>query len=234
MDIFITGDSFCADKSGGWPFILQNSLPNCNIKLYGEVGSSLFYSYQNLLKHQNTDYDFYIVLVTNPGRLYSDRSPHFSNIYSAENKILSLDKATDAALINRCRATVDYYQYIRNDEFDLFVHDQLLKEIGNILKNKKFILFPCFASSNVDAPFTMIDILLKGFKPFGNRSNFFHEVYKNYTETKNLINHTSVENQEILARYFKDCITNGSSDINIKNFKSYDKPFDYYYEKIKK
>lgn len=230
MKIFIVGDSFCANNTEkSWTKKLEKNIKNSSIKVIGEQGASLFFAYQNLLK--NLNYDYYIILITNPGRLFFEESPHFSNPFSAHNKLIKLNDDTE--LKNKCRATIDYYKYLRSDIFDNFVHQQLLNEIKNTLKNKNKILFPCFKSSGVNAPFTMFEILEKGFKPFSQKYKYYHEVYRYYQETENIINHHSKENQEILGNYFTDVILKGTSNITIQHFKECDQPFEFYYEKVK-
>lgn len=228
MNIFISGDSFCANKKQGWPFFLEKMIPGSNITLYGEIGSSLFYTYQNLLSNIDKDFDYYIILITNPGRLYSEESPHFSNPFSAYNHMIQNE---GSLLGDRCKATIDYYKYLRSDKFDNFVHNQLLEQITELLKHKNKIIFPCFKSSGVTAPFTMIDVLHKSFEPF-NKLNYFNDVYKHYEESENVINHTSLTNQKILAEYFRDLIVCKKSNININSFKPFEESFNYYYKKI--
>ena len=231
MKIFIAGDSFCSNTTEkSWTKKLEKNIKKSSVKVIGEQGSSLFFTYQNLLK--NLDCDYYIILVTNPGRLFFEKSPHFSNPLSAYNKLKLLNPKENVDLENKCKATIDYYKLLKSYMFDTFVHQKILEEIKKLLEHKKKIIFPCFKSSGINAPFTMFEILEKGFKPFSTKYKYYDEVYRSYQETENIINHHSEENQTILADYFSDIILKEKSDITIEKFKEFNKPFEFYYKKI--
>lgn len=231
MKIFIAGDSFCSNNTEkSWTKKLEKNIKKSSVKVIGEQGSSLFFTYQNLLK--NLNYDYYIILVTNPGRLFFEDSPHFSNPFSAYNKLKLLQPEENIDLENKCKAAINYYRYLRSDIFDNFVHQKILEDIKKLLETKKKIIFPCFKSSGVTAPFTMFEILEKGFKPFSHKYKYYHEVYRYYQETENIINHHSEENQTVLANYFSEIILKEKSNITLENFKECDKPFEFYYKKI--
>ena len=60
MKIFIAGDSFCSNTTEkSWTKKLEKNIKKSSVKVIGEQGSSLFFTYQNLLK--NLDCDYYIL-----------------------------------------------------------------------------------------------------------------------------------------------------------------------------
>lgn len=214
--LLIVGDSYCASKNlNSWCFKLSKKL-NCEVKIIGEVSASLFFAYQNLITDAE-EYDYYLILVTNPGRLYYKDLPFFSNPYAANWAKAS----SDINLNKKAEASEMFYNYLSNEVFDNFVHDVIIEKIQKKLQNKNFLIYPNFKTSRIESNyFTMLDITNKCFSKFFNKQefNFYKDVYQKFQETDKVINHVTLECQEIIAEHFFQILTIGKSNILISNF----------------
>lgn len=214
--LLIVGDSYCASKDEkSWCKILGKKL-NCETTVVGEISASLFYAYQGLTK-SSENFDYYLVLVTNPGRLFFKSTPFFSNPFAAN----WAKNTNDINLHNKAKASEFYYNYLVNEDFDNFVHDSLITQIKEFLKYKNHVIYPNFKTSRIDINyFSMLDITNECFSKLFNKNNFnfYKDVYQNYKETNNVINHTTVESQEIIADHFFQLLTDNKSNIKISDF----------------
>lgn len=229
--ILITGDSYCASKKNeSWTRLLSERLQS-NLTIAGEVGASLYYAYENLL-NLDDNHDYYIVLVTNPGRLYFRNPPHFSNKYVAT---WTHETTEDVQLKLKALATKHYYETLYDEKFDNYVHQSIIEDIEDYLSVKNSVIYPNFKFSNYYTPyFTMLEItnacFSKFFKHLDRPFNFYTDIYQKFSETDNVINHTTLECQELIAEHFYQILTNGFSTVKIEDFAKLEtKPFDYYF-----
>jgi len=214
--LLIIGDSYCASRNiNSWCNILSNKL-NCELEIIGEVSASLFYAYQGLIK-SNKVFDYYIILVTNPGRIYFNSLPFISNPFSAKWTKYSGDRN----LYYKASAAELYYNHLSNEEFDNFVHDSIIEKIKIFLNNKNYIIYPNFQTSRLPVEyFSMLDITNECFSKLFNKNDFsfYKDVYQLYKETDNVINHVTLESQEIIAEHFFQLLLNNKSNIKISDF----------------
>jgi hypothetical protein len=147
MIIGIFGDSFASEEwhPNGWSCCLRTQY-QYNIQNFGASATSLFWSYQQLIKNID-NFDTIIFVATSPGRLYwpnTARKLHYiSGMFTAQQAIKSNPPIDDLAVF---KAAEQYYLNLANGEFDVFVHNQILKEISKLCtdRGKKLILIPAF------------------------------------------------------------------------------------------
>ena len=209
MKLHIFGDSFASDISPGtWPHTLANLLGIANIVGYGAPGSSLFYTLTQINDADISADDVAVVVITQRGRLYFNKAPHYPN-YSSAKKSLSGDY--------RSKAAEQYYIHLQEDAFDKYVHTYLIKDVYDALSNrcKKFVLVMGFpdtppAAESLDSP-PLLKIV-----QYQNNLKSIDEIDSKY----NLRNHLTEYNQTVLANGLSDHLLGKQPVIPISYFKT--------------
>jgi hypothetical protein len=214
----IFGDSFAELTSPhGWPELLNNTR-HYNIKNFAKTSSSLYWSYAKLIKHID-NVDLVIFVATANGRLYypDDDLQFISSMWTVDavltgqinNPIFDISKPI-------FKAAKEYYLHLSDNEFDMYIHGQIIKSIQELcsLKNKKLILIPAFGDTvkyQTIFSFPLIEIMYKEIE-----ATFNDRQYRLETSLK--ANHISRENNKRLAKIVDDILKNNLSSANIDMF----------------
>jgi len=231
--LLITGDSYCASKNPkSWTNILADRL-NAELTLAGAVSASLYYAYDNLIRLDD-NHDYIVTLVTNPGRLSTLEAPYVSNQYSAKHYRAKAEEANDHKLYLKYKSAEMYYENLVNSNFDEFVHDMILQKLEEYFKNRNGIIYPNFKMSRYPSEyFTMLDVTDACFSRYFKKDNynFYTELFQKSFETGNVINHSTIECQELIADHFYQLITIQKSNITIDDFRNLklNDSYEYYF-----
>lgn len=201
MKILVLGDSFAAhhQHQDSWTQILKQK-SNFEIDVLAVGGQSFYYCYYQL-KRIKKEYDFYIILTTEPGRIFVNEDIGYS-CNTAARASNDLEKAAD-----------QFFNFLFNNEYSNDVHIWTINAIKDLLKDKKYYFIPCCINGNIGLNkdgFNLLDIKLLEDKFIPKELIAGSESYR--------INHLFPENNKILADYFLDIITKGSSTITINDF----------------
>lgn len=199
MKILILGDSFAmnCEFDDSWTNILAKKL-NANVEVIARGGQAFYYCYHHLQKRIHNDYDIYIILVTEPTRLYVNPKLGFTAQLAATNTHDVIGNAAN-----------EYFNHLLNLDYVYNIHALLLDKTKEMLANKKHLFFPCFNTSGIKSDFTLFDIV-----SFENKT--LHKKFHNDNSFR--LNHLIPENNEILAQYFYEKLTIGNSNISIASF----------------
>jgi hypothetical protein len=230
--IGIFGDSFAVDfldknspyYDTGWPKRLGDEYVVTN---YAVSGTSLFWTYTQLLKYMN-DCDIVVLVITYPGRLY--HPDPYLNIgtlpTTLEQKKKYLKRGTLPTTLEQKKHSIErltiltaaenYYINLSQPEFDLFVHDKIVDEIQSQCNsnNKKLVLIPGFPENvKYQSVFrhSLYDIMMKEiYVTFGD--------FEFRQETPSRLNHMSLRNNEILAELICKIINNTCHSVTLDDF----------------
>jgi hypothetical protein len=218
MIIGIFGDSFASEEwhPAGWSCYLRTQY-QYNIHNFGASATSLFWSYQQLIKNID-NFDTIIFVATGPGRLYwpnTARKLHYiSSMVTAQQAIKSNPPINDLAVF---KAAEQYHLTLANDEFDVFVHNQILKEISKLCtdRGKKLILIPAF---DINIPHqsvfqcSLMDVTMTELATqFGTNRQWL-------SEKNTRFNHLSAANNIILAGIVDKLLHNSVLSIGTDDF----------------
>jgi hypothetical protein len=217
MIVGIFGDSFAEPvfAENGWPNLLHSQYSQ-EIKNYAFNCTSTFWSYQQLLLHIN-EIDVILFTISGVGRLYHPdlEVREVCSLFTLEHVL------KDSNLIdykrNIYKAAQDYYLHLDNEEFNVFVQGQIVKEVQNLAQkhNKKLILIPAFDDGvQYQSIFKMclIDIMRKEVQ-----TNFGDLAYR--PENPNTrANHLSKENNKILAFKINEILNNTIDTVELTDF----------------
>lgn len=227
MNVLVIGDSWAARdiEDVSWVSLLRNKVGNLTCIAKG--ATSLFYSYSNLMGVEDLRdyYDFVIMIITSPGRLYFPDDPQINSYDSAKIRLDDKDPKTRI----RANAALQYYEHLRYLEFDMFLHRVLIEKIQQRLEVIPHFLQPMTYEGGkilrTSSNFCLVDIKDKQLEsiPINQR----HRVHTPNKE--NLINHMSPSNNRVLCDYFYDIITKGSSSITIDDFNKLEDPIDQWF-----
>lgn len=223
MKIGIFGDSFASEewRPGGWSCLLQTQY-QYNIQNFAISATSLFWSYQQLIKNID-NFDTIIFVATSPGRLYwpdTTRKLHYiSSIGTTQLAIKTDPPIHDLAVFT---AAEQYHLNLANDEFDVFVHNQILNEISKLCKErgKKLILIPAFdinIGRQTAFRCSLIDVTLR------ELAAQFGPNHRWYSEKNTRSNHLSAANNIILAGIVNKLLCNAVFSVG---------PDDFVYEQV--
>jgi len=218
MKIGIFGDSFSGSNGPtSWTTLLKNSFDV--VENYSEAGSSLFHGYKHFLNNYRK-FDTIIFTITAPGRLYTNiPTPDLCicNLFVVEH-LLGLDDIKQSTHYDVIKAAEQYYMYLQNIEFDLFVHNAILEKIAKLTQthNIKLIMLPCMREAKESMPelfpfctykfhLSLINDLERDFYKLPHTAMHFERKDR-------LQNHISDENNILLADIIKKII----KDENIK------------------
>lgn len=230
MKLAIFGDSF-GDDTGVWPIPHSDVGPswieylrnqNIDIDNYSRGGTSLFYSYQKFMRSYQK-YDKIIFLITNPGRIsvpmdstIKDFNPgsierHLRNCVNPERKLI-------------LNAILDYFIYVKNDDFDEVVHRLLVEDISN--KHNDMLMIPCFDQSGIDNQTPLLDIS-KFEAEFWGIEEIIPQTDPTRQDSRKA--HMCEENNLMLGQEMYNWIKTGSFSIKHENFKTPTKEFSHYF-----
>lgn len=212
MTVGVFGDSFASGYNpSSWTNILQHKY-RYQVRNFAHDATSLFWSFKELVRHI-ADCDTVIFVVTNWGRLfYPDTRYNVCNLASIKNP-------SDTKLPNQkeiYHAAEQYFLYLDNDEFNLFVHDQIISAIKALCKQhqKRLILIP---THKRDIPHqnifqgTLLDITLEELKTQFNNTNMPQE-------RMTRANHMTVENNLILSNMIDEILHNKRTQVSLDEF----------------
>jgi len=242
MNIGIFGDSFSGSNGPtSWTTLLHNEFRNAIN--HSEAGTSLFHAYQHFIKNYQ-NYDTVIFTITAPGRLYTDVPVDMCicNLFVVEHQ-LSMPNIETKMYYKHIKAAEQYYTYLQNDEFDIFVHDAIIEKIINVCKehNIKLIMLPCMVESrtrNSNPYINCADEFNLGMVNELERE--FYNILQNgmwFERRGRLENHMSDENNFVLFELVKRILQGEGIKVDITMFDSCPKTdVNVYYdmEEIKK
>jgi hypothetical protein len=136
MIIGIFGDSYASEQYGpiAWSNLLRTQY-HYNIYNYACAATCLFWSYQQLIKNID-NLDTVIFVATQYGRLYwpdadftSDSLHMISSLWTIQH-VMKHNPLMDPTRLAILKAAQQYHLHLRNDQFDMFVHNQIIKEIS--------------------------------------------------------------------------------------------------------
>lgn len=229
MKIGIFGDSF-ASKSRSWwrkdnylSWVEHLSL-KYDVTNYSEGGSSLFYSYSQLIKNHQK-YQKIVLLVTNTGRLHLPHAelvihqhvPGYPHLLNYKDRCLTTEhKILHESLMN-------YFIYIQNMNEESVKQRLLIEEIRRIRPDT--LMIPCFDPPNACCMpeynnSTLEDIALIDLKT------------KEWSEIKGPDNrhcHMNLENNKIFADKIEEWLISDNFKLDIKDFVVSEKPYEYYF-----
>lgn len=247
MKIAIYGDSYgnCfltnfkgdeVDRGKAWVEILAD---RHQVKNFSVAGSSLFYSYDLFLQH-NQNFDYNIFLVTEPNRITLPDEYEFPLSKHAGISTINGFKRTNNIKNNNIITMVEsYYSLIHNQKVTDTFHNLMLDNIHRI--NQNTLIIPCFNDSVPGEYYTLNSIsgyewsdsvILKTLR----NNKFFNwapieegNTRWTYNEYKKC--HLTEENNIILADLISNAIDNRQYkiDLNLDQFKKMSKDIEYYY-----
>jgi len=238
MKILIAGDSFASPNWNGlpqenstwrdlppetsWARLLEKTY-NWQVTNLAVAGSSLAYSYLELIKHNLELYDKVIVVVTSPGRVTLNNGMHFCNLATVEQYISRVtDPKSAPAKYAVALAVKTYYEYMFNPELDLLYFEATLKKIIELVPQDKLILIngccwvPSISQDYFHYPVILHAITCQELKEV-NVS--LQQLRTEFDETDDHINHLTLENKVILSKVVHDLCTIGSSNVTLDDFK---------------
>lgn len=247
MSILILGDSFARhgdrdekDQYYSYQNLLRREY-NIEVDCYGYSGHSFFHAYSNLINITDLKkYKLVVFVVTTPDRLYFPKSDigyasvenakHviscYNNEYFFKDHYPSLEETISAAY---------YYKYLKNYNFDIFVHRSIEQSIKEILNNANinYLFLPVGKDSLSNNPtWTLLDMWYKQTEFYDNLpTNFNFDSY--YELPDKILNHLTFENNQALAEYIYDYYTGNKKEFNSSIFKPQENKNFYYYYKPK-
>jgi hypothetical protein len=231
MNIGIFGDSYAvAQKEHGndtlsWVDIVASQYRVTNLS---QAGSGLYYMYTKFIEN-NQKFDKIVFLITNSGRLYIDEckiQQHFVNYEQCEYLYSMAEDLKDKKIIDAIKS---YYSYVKQDSFDLFVHDLIIEKIKSIRNDVLFI--PCYSEnlqslSNKNCLFQACVIDWAGYNINGNEAH----ANKRYVDKRH--GHMNEPNNRILGEEVLKYLRLGSFNIeNCKWIFDESKPLEFYFDK---
>ena len=217
MKVGIFGDSFADPFSSlSWTLRLKE-VHQYDVVNHARVCTSTFWSYRRLLASFN-DIDTVIFVVSSAGRLYHpDEKFAFVSSLSTTNQILK-----NTILLSReerlvYEAAKNYHLFLASEEFDQFVQQQIIKEIGLLCQQhqKKLLLIPAFECSvkhQTIFQHSLFDITQKELTVnFGNT-----DPKQENNQTRS--NHLSKENNHILANKVNEILQGKVNKVSLDDF----------------
>ena len=243
MKIGIYGDSFADPGSGEYThswvnylvkLIEQDTKQSIQVDNYARGGSSLYFSYKNLLE-TGKKYDLVIFLATEPHRypnpvtimdrpIYITSIPHIENIENTQAGKLPKD-------------TLELFRNLRgwflvpNFEFNEDMSDLMMNEIEKLHHN--IIIYPCFINSFKEERFKRykLDSKIHPCHSFWFRQAelFEMDIHTNCDEKLTLFGHLTPEFNKYFAKVLFSKYKTGNWDHSGFFDITIDKPKTYYY-----
>lgn len=247
MNLGIFGDSFGDSRIdtskehssdninfNSWPYILSKKLKVNNLLNFSENGSSMFYSYQKFLEHQQKC-DIVIFLITHPGRYtkpfrfkkHTTKKIHLNSIdtinFAIQNHDLTLEERQNLEDLKKYYLVLDF-------EWEKLACSLLLQEISKI---KNILIVPCFDfAKKEETTLSLMDIREDQLKKLGNNLIWKKFVY-NYRETQNISCHFTKEYNEYVANSIILSLDKNEWTPSTELPTTLSEEFDYYYQIIK-
>jgi len=154
MKILICGDSFAADwtvkyTGEGWPNLLATKY---NVTNLAQAGCSEYKIYQQLCLIKLEIFDVIIISHTSPFRIPVKKHPMHANDPLHKNcDLIYSDLKEHSGLNPNVLPIIKFYEDFFNDEYALFVHNLICKEIDLMLGtlNSKIIHINNFSAISV-------------------------------------------------------------------------------------
>ena len=235
MKIAIFGDSFAhtepCNEDRAWYHILKNK--GYDITNLGRAGSSLWYSYNEYIKHYKS-YDKCIFLITSWGRFHLPQlhMPFWPGIQQIEGALMdpnlpNEDRKVLASVYNWCI-------FSRNDEQEIQYHELILADI--LQKNNNTLLIPCFNHdmSRIPQKYSMMDIHqidIDYYKlDWQDKNKVWHRKPLQPGGRELRACHMNDENNIIFANKIIEYINNNTFSLNIQDYTCSVKDVNYYFE----
>jgi len=227
MKIGIFGDSFAdvnyplnRNPTPNWIELLQKKYKHIDVVSYGEAGSSLYYSVEQLKQFGHL-YTTNVLLVTEPARVWAkdlDIDPPFkflAGIDSIKAQIELLKQSINYSYVQKkhqrivLEAVIAYKMYVQNYEEEVYKHNLMVNEL---LKKPNLILIPCFENCILGNAKGLYEIYRKE-----NIAWQYNPDIDSGIDTRNC--HMTAENNEIFAQKIIECIENGTTfNLNIDDY----------------
>lgn len=216
MKIGIFGDSFASLKLNPTPTWVDILSKKYDITNHSVSGSNLYYSVEQIKKF-HLEYDKIVLVVTEPGRLQiSDWIP----VDSKSNQFVTgrfdskyLNNLTSNPYeIHTWSAANQYFTYLQNNNYDVYIHNLMVKELKEIRPD--IILIPAFLNSwaNVKGA-SMHHIFLKENTEWNIG---WIDTIEKYDDLRNC--HMTAENNAIFAEKAEQWINGEPVHINLDDF----------------
>lgn len=236
MKVGIFGDSFAhkciQNKTPSWTDIIARKY---TIRNYSYPGSNLFYSMDLFLKNHN-EYDKIVFVVTNPGRILLPNSSDFKDkngitdlkpsvVSNYDNAVFLKEMYKDDPVHSkRLEATMDFFLYVQNTDFEKYVHLLMVEEITRIRPDA--VVVPAFNVSTNYKGTSMHQIQIKE----NNAWNYNPEL----AEINDIRHsHMTAENNAIFASEVEEWLNGEPVHINLyKYVKPSPESMDFYIKKL--
>lgn len=200
MRIGVFGDSY-AGPGALWPRLLQDYGHECTV--YGESGSSIWYSVRLLQKHAQ-DHDFLIWCATTPGRI----SLETKEVPPPHNRVhwrWIAPMTTKYKDVRRLQEIFqDYYLHLVDIEEDNLLYSSLIYRLMTIYPN--LMVIPCFPPP-LKMEFNLWDLCCYELRPCFDDEQQWRTWYKDYVDIRP--GHFTPENHTRLAREIHDNLKPG-------------------------
>jgi len=234
MKIAVYGDSFAAkhkkNPTPNWIDHLKNKYGT--VDNYACVGSSLFYSIQEF-KRTHEKYDKILFVVTGPGRILVNNpelSPNESNhssLSQCDGDIRHLNMLIEKGIIDSSsakrklkiyEAIRDYFYYVKNNEFDNYVHKLMFDDITRTRSDA--IVIPALLMSDpyISSPEndnSVSRINAKETAAWGI-TDLVARNHRDFIDIRN--SHMTIENNEIFANKAQEWINGKPVIIDLNDF----------------
>lgn len=223
MTVGVFGDSFAEivtypnpDRCQGWSELLK-TLYQYNIQNFAYGSTSLFWAYQQLIN--NIDQcDTVIFVPSDRGRLYwPDTSDlcRVSSFYSVKN-ILDTELNRPASEMTIFKAAEQYYLHLSNNDFDVFVHTQIINAVKKLCneRKKQLILIPAFDINIEHQSVFRCSLFQVLFKELATQFNDQEYRPERYTRA----NHMSQANNLALAKIVDKLLNNEQISVSLNDF----------------
>lgn len=252
MSILIIGDSFAGHGNpvdhatvSSYQTLLRKKY-NLSVDNYSYPGHSFYKAYRKLCDIQDESqldkYKLIVFIVTTPGRLYFPNANY--GVSSLENAQSLLKKYKNNKYhydhakypsYDRILAAMHYYEHLQSFKYDQFVHNLMEENLRKVLKeiNIDHIILPVSQLSFETAPsWSLLDMCLKQIELFDNSPTDFQ--FGKYEEKYGkILNHLTVENNEVLAEFIYQNYTGNKLAFDEQVFApSKINDFYHYYNKL--
>lgn len=217
-NIGIFGDSYTNSASDfedhlqWWEYLNEYCDKECKIDNYGVAGSSLYFSYQNFIKHHEK-YDKVIFLYTSPNRLwmpqYSEKSINGEHIHSVDHADRRFVKGTP--LQKKIKDAIEkYYVYINNPDEHRDYWELMIADVR--AKRPDALVLPCFYKSKDEIYWPVVDI-----SKIDDRK-YHVDIMNDCVDIR--ANHFNYKNSKIFSKNVADWLMTGNFRHEIKDYKS--------------
>ena len=239
MNILIAGDSFAEVGPYSWSNYLRINT-GWQIKNIAKSGTSFPWTYKQLCKEKLDTYDAVIVVLTDPSRCYNPGKIQITNYnhacYNLDNKIYQ-----NSFEENLNQAVKYFYEFIFDHELAVINYLCLANKLKTMIPNLYFIIGSGYDNMTDDIrslsnhKFTLVDIFQYEIENLPEIKNVYQgkmfNLITQYKESFEHINHLTIPNKKLLAKYFQEFIITGHSNIILEDFHQMKniREFEFYY-----